>query len=226
MCGRLTLRSDPDVIAEHFRVDAVPGFSARYNVAPSQPLLAIVEGSEPDSREPRIFQWGLVPSWSKDGKGWINARIETAGTKPAFRSAFSSRRCLIPADGYYEWSRNPDGTKTPYFFTFRDDRVFAFCGIWDRWHAADGSEIETCAILTTHPSPLAASVHHRMPVVTSPDNYDLWLDVSDRSKNHRETLTHIFETPFEDPAFTSFPVSKVVNNPRNDDPRCIEPAVS
>lgn len=166
-----------------------------------------------------LLHWGLIPSWSKDpeiGSRMINARAETLHEKPSFRAAFRRRRCLIPADGFYEWQRL-ERKKQPYYFCRNDHQPFAFAGLWEHWESADG-EIESCTIVTTAANDLLKSIHDRMPVILQPEDYDLWLDPQ---VQETDRLQHLL-FPDEDSPFIRYPVSTKVNRPQNDDPDCIE----
>ena len=262
MCGRFTLTQSSDAIATAFEVDAVPAVEPRYNIAPSQPLLAVVWNSERDRREVRHFVWGLIPSWSKDptiGRRLINARSETVAEKPSFRTAFKRRRCLIVADGFYEWQQLPQSQpstaspspktkapsktknkakKQPFYFQVHgspnptpseesptsassESSLFAFAGLWEHWHGADGSEIESCTILTTAANVLMQPIHHRMPVILTPSQYPLWLEPRPETAQALRELHDVF-TPLEASQMTAVPVSPMVNNPRTDHPDCIQ----
>lgn len=180
MCGRFTLRASPVELAEYFNLFPVPDVLPRPNIAPTQTVLGIVLDSESTDFVARNFRWGLVPSWADDpriGARMINARGETVATKPAFRSAFKRRRCLIPADGFYEWKPiAPRKKKQPVFIGLKGERLFAFAGLWEIWQGSDGVEIASCTIITTNANPLVATVHDRMPVILSPDDCAAWLD--------------------------------------------------
>lgn len=222
MCGRYTVRVEGREIAEHFSLDesAAPDLRPRYNVAPSQEVPAVGPRRH-GARGVAEFRWGLVPHWADDPEEWpsmINARSETAHEKPAFRDAFARRRCLIPADGFYEWKKGEDGSQ-PYFVRRRDDELFAFAGLWDRWRGGDGDELLSCAILTTEPSDAVRSLHDRMPVIVETGDYELWLD---RSVREREPLERVLR-PYDDGRLVHHPVSRRVNSPANDDPGCVEP---
>ena len=180
MCGRFTLTVDPAELQEAFADYRFPSqFAPRFNIAPSQPVLAIPN----DGRNAAdFFVWGLIPSWSKDpsiGGRLINARGETVAEKPSFRGSFKYKRCLIPADGFYEWKLQP-GTKIkiPHFIHMKDRAPFAFAGLWDEWHSPDGSSIRSCTIITTEPNALMAGIHDRMPVILNQRDYATWLDAS------------------------------------------------
>jgi putative SOS response-associated peptidase YedK len=179
MCGRYRLSRRKQIIEEHF--DSASGeedWSPRFNIAPTQPIPVIRQHPKEPVRKLSLMRWGLIPSWAKDSSAaarMINARSETASTKPAFRDALKSRRCLIPADGFYEWMRTGK-TKQPYCFEVNEGELFAFAGLWDRWKGGTGKWLETCSILTTNPNAVTAPVHDRMPVILDTDAYDVWLD--------------------------------------------------
>lgn len=175
MCGRFAQRKPSKVIAKAFGVD-VPELTPRFSIAPTQDVLAVRESGE--VREAAWLRWGLIPSWSRElpkGAGLFNARSESVAEKPSFRDSFRRRRCLVPADGFYEWQKTAGG-KRPYFFHMRDEEPFALAGLWDRWRGPAGEEIESCTILTTVPNELLGSYHDRMPVILGEKDYDLWLD--------------------------------------------------
>jgi putative SOS response-associated peptidase YedK len=218
MCGRFTLYSSGDEIARALAV-RVPDLSPRYNVAPTQ-LVAAVRAAE-GGRELAFLKWGLVPSWSKDAKGsarLINARAETVADKPAFRAAFRRRRCLIPTNGYYEWSPLGGG-KQPYFIRLADPRPFALAGLWEEWHDPEGEDIESCAVVTAEANDYLRPLHERMPVILDPKDYDLWLDAGQGTPERAKPLLAAY--PGEE--MRTFPVGPRVNNPRNEGPACIEP---
>ncbi|MDQ1593271.1 MAG: hypothetical protein QOG71_3898 [Pyrinomonadaceae bacterium] len=180
MCGRFALKTPAKKLAAAFQVEEVPAVEARYNIAPTQEILAVQQGL--DGREAKWLKWGLVPSWAKDaamGARLINARSETVTEKPSFREAFKKRRCVIPADGFYEWQR-VGGKRLPFFFQMRDERLFGFAGLWERWQGAGQELIESCTILTTEANEVLRPVHDRMPVILHPDDYELWLEVDER----------------------------------------------
>ena len=209
-------------MAELFDVDEPLDFAPRYNIAPSQPVLALRGRPGFEAKKELTFlHWGLIPFWTKDpgiAQRLINARSETAAEKPSFRSAFKYRRCLICADGFYEWQRKAK-QKKPFFFRMKDDGGFAFAGLWENWNGPDGSQIDSCTILTTRPNSLMAPVHNRMPVILKPDDYDLWLNADMRQKNELQELMR----PFGEENMDAFAVESYVNNPRHDDPACIDP---
>ena len=201
----------------------------RYNVAPTQQVAAIRQVTSADSRTSggygfTLLRWGLVPFWAKDpkiGSRMINARSETVQEKPSFRNAFKHRRCLVLADGYYEW-RKMNGEKQPYYIHRSDDLPFAMAGLWERWEPkdpdSDDSSLETCTLMTTSANRLTEKVHDRMPVILGPDDLELWLSESSRS----EDLLKLLRPAPEDELVVE-PVSRIVNSPRRDEPECIEP---
>jgi putative SOS response-associated peptidase YedK len=218
MCGRYTLSTPAGRLAEEFKLDSTAEIPPSYNVAPTQQVAAVLEDER--GRRLEMLKWGLVPSWADDpeiGARMINARSETAPEKPSFRRAFRGRRCLIPADGFYEWKRE-NGGKQPYYFRMQDGRPFAFAGLWESWEKGDG-ELRTCAILTTRANSVLQEIHDRMPVILPRDAYDAWLDPD----ADREELGELM-IPYPGADLETFPVSRFVNSPRNNDERCIEPA--
>ena len=223
MCGRFTLTQSAIAIADHFELDDdLPILAPRYNIAPAQPVAVIRAGS---NRQFTHQVWGLIPAWAKDpamGAKLINARAETLAEKPSFRSAFKYRRCLIPTDGFYEWQRI--GTKKqPYLFGLADRQPFAFAGLWEHWQSADGSEIESCTIITTAANSLMRSIHDRMPVILQLQDYQQWLDPSVQKVDQIQSLLRPYEPSSDLATLTAYPVSVRVNNPRHDSPDCIEP---
>ena len=227
MCGRFALISSTETIADQFGVPAnrttgMPPSVPRYNIAPTQPVMA-VRLDQSGQRELTFFQWGLVPSWSKDvriGSRMINARSETVAEKPSFRNAFKRRRCLIPADGFYEWQKLED-RKQPMFIQAADKRPFGFAGLWEIWSSPDGDQLQTCTILTTSPNEMMAQIHNRMPVIVEPEDFDLWLEPGPDPSQ----AMHLFR-PYPAHKMAAYPVSTFVNNPRNDAPEAIAPLTS
>lgn len=220
MCGRYTLSLSGETIADVFDLADIPNVAPHYNIAPTQPVPVIraVAGLE---REFTYLNWGLIPSWSKDpgiGSRLINARAETAAEKPSFRSAFKRRRCLLVADGFYEWHRSPDG-KQPYYFHLNEHQPFGFAGLWEHWEDGAGDVIESCTILTTEANDVLRPVHDRMPVILNRKDYDLWLDPEMQQPDRLQPLLR----PYSADAMTSYPVSSTVNNPRNDTAACTQP---
>jgi putative SOS response-associated peptidase YedK len=220
MCGRYVLKAALPDIARMLGMDVDVALEPRYNIAPTTPVPAC-RMQEPDRKELTLLRWGLIPHWAKQADGgyrMINARAETVAEKPAFRSPLRNRRCLIPADGYYEW-KSMGGRKQPFYFSMKDGDPFCFAGLWERWQPAEGDAIETCTIITTGANALGAEVHHRMPVIVAPNDYELWLNP--RVTQADEVLPLL--EPFPPEAMSVYPVSTLVNNARVDEPRCITP---
>jgi putative SOS response-associated peptidase YedK len=220
MCGRYTLTTPVEQLAEVFGFDdSSVNLPPNYNVAPTQGVAAVLE--EDGRRHLEVLRWGLIPPWADDpqiGSRMINARAETAPEKPSFRRAFRERRCLIPADGFYEWKRM-NGGKQPYYIHMKEGRPFAFAGLWESWKDDGGPEIRSCTILTTKPNHLAGEIHDRMPVILPAGSYDVWLD----READRDELYGLL-APYPEEEMEAYPVSRFVNSPSNNDPRCIEPA--
>jgi len=229
MCGRFTLRTPARVLVEHFRLQSAPQLALRFNIAPTQEVAA-VRASADGKRSLSMLRWGLIPSWAKDpsmGARMINARGETVAEKPSFRTALRKRRCLIAADGYYEWKKEGK-EKRPFHIHLPKDRVFAFAGLWESWSggAAKSDEqgaggrsagpLETCTIITTDANDATRGIHDRMPVILDESDYDDWLDPK---LQDGDELQHLL-VPYEGKLFTD-EVSRFVNNARNDDPRCL-----
>jgi len=186
----------------------------RFNIAPSQKVLAVTETEE--GRELTTLDWGLIPSWSKEPAGIINARAETLEERHSFAESFLRRRCLIPADGFYEWKKRGK-ERLPYYFQLKDEEVFAFAGIWDTWRGS-GVKVTSCAIVTTTPNEILSSIHDRMPVMLQPESHDAWLD----SRTPVEELKRMLN-PYPAEEMKSYPVSPDVNHPANDDEHLVEP---
>src|SRR6202034_2665812 len=222
MCGRYRLSRRKQIIEEHF--DSISGeedWSPRYNVAPTQPIPVIRQNPKEPIRQLSLMRWGLIPSWAKDSSGaasMINARSETASTKPAFRDAMKSRRCLIPADGFYEWMRTGK-PKQPYCFEVGEGALFAFGGLWDRWKDPSGNWVKSCSILTTTPNAVTSAVHDRMPVILDPDSYDLWLDPGMQNVAAVDELLKHYDARL----MRGFPISTRINSVVNDDAACSAP---
>ncbi len=212
----------PEIVAEFFELTDPPPLKPRYNIAPTQPAPVVRIRPGGTSREFDHLHWGLIPGWAKDpsiGNRMINARSETVTAKPAFRNAFRNRRCLVVADGFYEWKKT--GTrKQPYVIRMCDGSPFAFAGLWEHWESAEGEAIDSCALLTTQPNELVGEVHDRMPVILRPSDFDLWLDPSMNKPEKLEPLLRAYPAN----KMTTFAVSTRVNSPTRDDPACIEPA--
>lgn len=224
MCGRFTLFEAEKVLSKEFAVSGIPLLSPRYNIAPSQAVATVRAAPAGTGRELVLLRWGLIPSWSNDpaiGNRLINARAETAREKPSFRNAFRRHRCLIPASGFYEWQRR-ERVKQPYFVRMRDERLFAFAGLWDRWESPDKVVIETCTILTTTANAVLAPIHGRMPVILSPTEYARWLDPALQETDSLAPLL----VPFPPEEMLAFPVSPRVNAPSVDDGKCMAPLAS
>ena len=222
MCGRYRLSRRKQIIEEQFdTADWQDDWSPRYNIAPTQPIPVIRQHPREHVRQISAMRWGLVPSWAKDTSGaarMINARSETAATKPAFRDPLKYRRCLIPADAFYEWKRN--GTsKQPYCSEVNNGELFAFAGLWDGWKDASGNWVKTCSILTTTPNLVTSTVHDRMPVILPKDDYDVWLDPG------MENVAAISEMlkPYDASQMRCYPVSTRINHVANDDEGCSVP---
>ncbi len=219
MCGRYTLRTPIDVLAEGFEIEEYPStITPSYNIAPTQEVAAVVE--EDEKRKLEMLRWGLIPSWAKDpsiGNKMINARAETVSEKPSFRKAFKVRRCLILADGFYEWQKTDNG-KQPYYIKMQDDSPFAFAGLWEIWQ--NGEEIRSATIITTEANDLMNEIHHRMPVILPPEDYAMWLDPD---FDEKEPLTSLLK-PYPADAMEAYPVSRRVNKPSNNEPGVVQPA--
>jgi putative SOS response-associated peptidase YedK len=221
VCGRYRLSRRKQIVEEYFDASGDEDWTSRFNIAPTQPVPVIRQHPKEPVRQLSLMRWGLIPSWSKDSSGaarMINARAETASIKPAFRDAMKSRRCLIPADGFYEWKR--DGkSKQPYCFEVNDAELFAFAGLWDRWKDPAGNWIKTCSILTTTPNAVTATVHDRMPAILDPDSYELWLDPGMTNVGAASELLK----PYDARLMRCYPVSTRINHVANDDEECSRP---
>lgn len=223
MCGRFTLRAPASQIAEQFALFDVPALTPRYNIAPTQPVPVVrlqPGGGEQPQRELVHLHWGLIPPWADDpaiGNRMINARCESVAAKPAYRAALRRRRCLVVADGFYEWKETGRG-KQPYFVHLAGDRPFAFAGLWESWQGAHHSYVESCTLLTGEPNELLRPIHNRMPVIVAPGEYQRWLDVSLQDPERLAPLL----VPYLAAEMRARPVGRYVNNPQNDDSQCIE----
>jgi putative SOS response-associated peptidase YedK len=224
MCGRFTLRASPADVAAHFGLDEIPDhLDERYNIAPSQ-AIATVRLDDAGRHVLRMNKWGLIPAWSKDAKigySLTNARAETVDEKPAFRSAFKARRCLIPADGFFEWLAITPKQKQPYHFRRIDGALLGFAGLWERWKNPEGQTVETCSIITTSANDVVRPVHDRMPVILDPADYGQWLD----PRAGADDLLALLR-PAPDEVMTAVAVSSYVSNARNQGPRCVLPATA
>ena len=222
MCGRFTLTVDPADFEDKFGNFTFPKkFAPRFNIAPTQPVLGVPNN---DKFKADFFTWGLVPMWAKDpsvGNRLINARGETVAEKPSFRGSLKYKRCLIFADGFYEWKAQPGKkTKTPFYIHMKDRKPFAFAGLWDTWNSSNGSLIRSCALITTEPNELMAMIHDRMPVILHPRDYAKWLEPSAQTPD--QVLPLIKPYPAEE--MDAYPVSTLVNKASNDMPELVVPA--
>lgn len=218
MCGRFAITATPSMIASHFELTESFELPPNYNITPSQqiPVVRINEGE----RGLSFMRWGLIPHWAKDekiGYRMINARSETVFEKPAFRNAAKSRRCLIPASGFFEWQK-AEGQKQPYYVKLRDRDLFAFAGLWESWQKSENERVESCSILTTGANELMLPIHDRMPVILAPTDYDLWMQPDFDVKR----LSALLRPP-PSQEMAAYPVSQAVNNPRHNQPDCIVP---
>ena len=221
MCGRFSQSQPAAAIAQEFQI-VVPPLTPRYNIAPTQSVATVLRTPEQKDRQFKMLHWGLIPSWAKErkiGARLINARTETVAEKPAFRSAFRGRRCLVLADGFYEWQQQENKKqKQPFYFRLQEGRLFAFAGLWEHWEGVNGENIESCTLLTIQANELMLPIHHRMPVILDPKYYDLWLDPEVKKPELLKPLLRPY--PTED--MTAYPVSTTVNKPSNDSVKCIE----
>lgn len=223
MCGRfLQLRSWSDLVRLYnITASSMPlNLPPRYNIAPTQDVPVVRHERQTGERELAVMRWGLVPFWAKDitvGNKMINARAETLTEKPAFRHAFRQRRCLVVADGFYEWATTVAGSKQPYFISVAGGEPFAFAGLWETWKSPDGERIESCTIVVTEANAVLRPIHDRMPVILDADRFDLWLDTTTPLDEAQALLrAYVGE-------MTLYPISPRVNSVRNDDPDCLEP---
>jgi putative SOS response-associated peptidase YedK len=221
MCGRFTLTTDSAELQQAFPQVQLPVEGRpRFNIAPSQPVLAVPNDGKLSAD---YFLWGLVPTWAKDpsiGSKLINARAETLGEKPSFRGSYKYKRCLVFADGFYEWKTEAGSkTKIPHFIHLESGLPFAFAGLWDEWHAPDGSQVKTCTIITTEPNELMSKLHNRMPVILPPSAYEQWLDPTPQKPEALQNLL----VPYPTSEMRAYPVSTLVNSPSNDRPECVVP---
>ncbi|MFN3623739.1 MAG: SOS response-associated peptidase [Hyphomicrobium sp.] len=223
MCSRYSLTSPPEAVRAYFRYLNEAVFPPRYNIAPYQPV-AIVRDTERGIREMALVRWGLIPSWVKDPRAFkmlINARSESAADKPSFRAGLRHKRCLVPADGFYEWVGSP-GAKRPHLIRPRKRGLMALAAIYENWLGADGSEIETMAILTTAANATMSVLHDRMPVIIAPEHFDVWLDCRSGTATHIEGLL----APAPDDVLDIVEVSRKLNSPRNEGPEVQEPVLA
>jgi putative SOS response-associated peptidase YedK len=221
MCGRFTSKAKPEQVEKEFKVGKLNPklFEPRYNIAPTQLIPAVLETD--GTRIVNALRWGLIPSWAKDdsiGGKMINARAETLSEKPSFKNAFKSRRCIIPASGFYEWAKKGETAKQPFYFYLKDKDVFGFAGLWEEWTDKETGElVETCTIITTEANEVLEPVHDRMPVILKAENYDQWLDEKDKDTERLQKLL----VPFPASEMASHAVSKAVNSPSYDSPDLI-----
>ncbi len=220
MCGRFTLTLDPGELQE--LLDLGPFIhlhQPRYNIAPSQPVLIVKDN---ETRGMELYRWGLVPFWADDpkiGYKMINARSETVHKKPSFRAAFKYRRCLILADGFFEWhAEEVGGPKTPYYFKLKNDQPFTFAGLYEHWQAPEGGELHTCTILTCPPNEIVSSYHNRMPVMLNESARWQWVDQTADPSD-----LHSLLAPYPADEMQCYPISRQVNSPKNDTPEILEP---
>jgi len=225
MCGRFTLTVDPGELQQQFGLKEPPPaeLAPRFNIAPSQAVAVVANNAD---RALELFQWGLIPSWAKDpkiGNKLINARAETLAEKPSFRNALKRRRCLVVADGFYEWKKeggDPRGAgKTPMYIQLNDGRPFAFAGLWEVWQPPDGGLLKTCTIITTEPNALLAPIHNRMPAILPPGAYDKWLTPAELPSAEAMKLLR----PYDPAQMKVVPVSSRVNSPAVDTPELVLP---
>ena len=218
MCGRFTLTCSGEQITEQFQLSEVPELTPRYNIAPTQLIATVSINSQSKNRQLIRMRWGLIPSWAKDkkmGAKLINARVETAAEKPSFRHAIRRRRCLIVADGFYEWQKQKD-QKQPYYLHLENHQPFAFAGLWERWKSPENKEIISCTILTAEANAEIRSIHHRQPIIIPKNNYSRWLDP------HLTEPQEILPLLTSQPPLNYYPVNPGVNSPRRDEPDCIQ----
>jgi putative SOS response-associated peptidase YedK len=223
MCGRYTLHHTSKEIAERFGVEPVEKLLApRYNVAPSQ-IVPVIRRAQPgeDLRKMAGCKWGLIPYWAKDpkiGNNLINAKAETISEKPSFKQAFAKRRCLIPADGFFEWQKRGKAPSQPIYVRRRDRGLFAFAGLWEGWKTPEGETVETCTIITVEPNELISTIHHRMAAILKPDDEAMWID----PKSGVDDMLRLLR-PYESNELEAILVSRAVNSPMRDVPALIAP---
>jgi len=223
MCGRFTLQIPPELLAEIFGLLEIPVFPARYNIAPTQQL-AVIRQSGDGQNHFSVMRWGLIPSWAKEpsiGNRLINARCETVAGKPAFRQAVRHRRCIVPASGFYEW-QGEGKEKAPLYIRLKDGSPLCFAGLWDRWESPQGEAVDSCTILTTSSNRLIAPIHQRMPVILRRESFPLWLAAETADPEILEPLY----LPYPADLMEMWPVSPLVNSPRNDSPELLTPYAS
>lgn len=221
MCGRFTLTTSPEQLRAVFEGFSVPDqIQPRYNIAPTQPIAVVPNDGK---NQVDFFLWGLIPAWAKEptiSSRMINARAETLAERPAYRAAYRRRRCLVLADGFYEWRLEPGGrVKTPMYIKLQSGQPFAFAGLWENWQSPNGSNVFSCAIITTEPNNLMQAIHNRMPVILPASAFAQWLEPRECNPQQLEDLL----VPFPPEQMQAFAVSTLVNSPANDNPRCIQP---
>jgi putative SOS response-associated peptidase YedK len=226
MCGRYRLTAKERWLSDFFNLDPEDvEWAARWNVAPTQEVATIRQDPREPKRKFGMMRWGMIPYWAKDvsiGAKTINAVCETAAEKPVFRESMKRRRCLLPADGFYEWKKIGPKQKQPYNIGMADDGLFAFAGLWDRWKDPAGNVIESCTILTTESNALLKEIHNRMPVILQPEDYDLWLDPGVTDPKQLSPLLK----PFDGRLMRIYPVSTAVNKSTNDSSECAKEAIA
>ena len=219
MCGRFTSYHSNSEIAKAFVLADVPHLEPRYNIAPTNTVATILRSNSQNDREFKWLRWGLIPHWAKEqkiGNKLINARAETVAQKPSFRSAFRRSRCLIIASGFYEWQR-AENKKQPFYIQQIDCLPFALAGLWSTWQSSEVETIDTCTIITTKANEIMQPIHKRMPVILKSDDYEKWLDPTIQQPELLQPLLQ----PYDSNKLKAYPVSTLVNNPRNDSPECI-----
>lgn len=223
MCGRFTLAVPAEALARQFELPEVPVLEPHYNIAPTQAVAVVRLELDREERLLELMRWGLIPRWAKDegiGDKLINARAETVAEKPAFRDAFQKRRCLVVADGFYEWQKLPGRSrKQPFYFQLDGGEAFAFAGLWERWKNPAGDMLHSCTLITTEANDLVRSVHPRMPVILAPADYALWLDPAVAQPGRLQSLLR----PYPAERMAAYPVGLQVNSPGNDGAECIVP---
>jgi putative SOS response-associated peptidase YedK len=221
MCGRFTLYQSVEALAQNFQIEKLTDIEPKYNIAPTQMVATVLYNSETNKRELQQLRWGLIPSWAKDmgiGAKLINARSETVTEKPAFRSAFKRRRCLVVADGFYEWQQQ-GSKKQPFYFHLLEKKTFGFAGLWEQWESPEGDKISSCTILTTKANELVQPIHDRMPVILQQEDYDTWLNPLVQTPEILQPLLH----PYPSEQMIAYPVSTLVNSPKHNNPECVKP---
>ena len=222
MCGRFSLTASFEQIAQQFNLSKIPESQPRYNIAPSQDIATLVQSKVGEEKQFQWMRWGLVPHWAKDikiGYKLINARVETVTEKPSFRSAIKQRRCLILADGFYEWQLQGK-QKQPYYFQLESGEVFAFAGLWETWNSPEDEQVISCTILTTAADEVVSPIHGRMPIIVPSQHYEAWLD----SEITQPQKVLPLVTQSDRASLQAKPVSTMVNNPKCDRIECLESA--